>query len=95
VAENRPERALGDLFVVRHGDPAIGFVGLAKHDVASLLPVDHVARLFERSDQITAGDDRKPDQLLDLDNLFGYRRRHWVAVLFQALQIQRDGFAYV
>jgi hypothetical protein len=50
--------------------------------VASLLPIDYVARLFERSNQLLARNDGKPSQALDLDNLFGYWRRHWVAMGF-------------
>jgi hypothetical protein len=95
VPEDRPQRAFGDLLVVRNCHAAERLSSLPEHDVAPLLPVDHIARLLERSDEIAPGDDRKPSQSLNLDNLFGYRRRHWVAMGLQALQIEGDGFTYV
>ena len=95
VPEDRPQRAFGDLLVVRRCHAAKWLSSLSEYDVAPLLSVDHIARLLERSDEIAPGDDRKPSQSLDLDNLFGYRRRHWVAMVLQALQIQGDGFTYV
>jgi hypothetical protein len=52
--------------------------------VAALLTIHHVAGLLQRSDELPARDDGKPGQLLDLDNLFGYRRRHRVAVSLEA-----------
>jgi hypothetical protein len=95
VPKDRPQRAFGDLLVVRNRHAAKRLSSLPEHDVAPLLPVDHIAGLLEGSDEIAAGDDRKPGQPLDLDNLFGYRRRHWVAMVLQALQIQGDGLTYV
>lgn len=83
MPENRTEGALGDLLMIRHRDAAKRRLRLAKHDVASLLPIDYVARLFERLDELPARNDGKPSQALDLDNLFGDWRRHWVAMSFQ------------
>lgn len=55
VAENPPERAKGDFRVKWDGDgKALRVGGMAKADVAALLPNGNIAKLSESANQIVA-----------------------------------------
>lgn len=53
---------------------------MPQHDVTASLPVHDIALTFERLNQSSPETTGSPVNSSDLDDLFGNRKRHWVAV---------------
>jgi hypothetical protein len=53
LADQSPERALGDLAMIRNGQTAVRRLGVAEDDVASALAIHFVAKSPEGSDSLS------------------------------------------
>jgi hypothetical protein len=59
LVDDIPQRALGQFAMIRHCQPAVRWLLMAKNDVASGLVVDLVPQPPQGSDRFPAGDDRQ------------------------------------